>query len=86
MTASKSTRRVANVAAATKPLVKRRLTSLFPKTKTVGDWINVYDDDGKVIRQIAKPFGKTSVPLSQIRKAVRKVIRERAEREVIEDK
>ena len=86
MATTKSTRRSTKGTAITKSLVKRRRPSLFPKTKTVGDWINVYDDDGKLIRQIAKPFGQTSVPLSQIRKAVRKVIRERHERDVNEDK
>ena len=60
--------------------------SLFPKTKTIGRWIYVYDDEGNVIREIVRPFGKTSVPLAQIRKAVRKVIAERLQREADEDK
>lgn len=64
-----------------KPAKKRPRSPLFPKTKTVGRWIMVYSDDGKIVRRVSRPIGKTSLPLSVIRKAVRKVVAERLQRE-----
>ena len=63
-----------------KPAKKASRTAIF-STKTIGRWIYVYDQDGKVIRQIMRPFGKTRIPLAQIRENVRKVIAERLARE-----
>lgn len=82
----KTSRSGSKVESSKKLATRKRAVVSFPKTKTIGRWIYVYDDEGHVVRQIARPFGKTSVPLAQIRKAVRKVISERLQREADEEK
>lgn len=64
-----------------KPVKKQAPSSLFPKTKTVGRWVLVYSDEGEIVRRISRPVGKTSVPLSVLRKAARKVRLARLQRE-----
>ena len=81
MPVAKATRRESKMASGKKVTRKARRVSTFPKTKTVGRWIHVFDDEGNVIRQIMRPSGKTRIPLAQIRENVRKVIAERLARE-----